>query len=457
MPVCGIYGTFGVGDDGRVDQGLDRLAHRGPDGRGTRSVGRAVHGHVRLSLVDLTDASAQPFRVKGGTLSFVGEVWNHAELREAERRKGRRFRTTGDTEVLAALLERLGPDALPLLDGMFSFAWSSESHDLLVRDRYGKVPLYVLRRGAEWEWASERKAWGRRGGLAVPLPPGSWLDLRTGKVTRWYEVPDEADDFSLVDVLREGVAKRLHADAPTCVLVSGGLDSSLILTLAAEAKPDVEAYVAWLDPASRDLAEARRLCAELGVRLNEVRLPEPTAEAMAEAVGVVEIASKAQAEIAFACLPLARRIAADGFKACLSGEAADELFGGYGNSCIKAAGLDDAGWVAHRRSLLEKMARGNFVRCNKAFMAHGVECRLPFMERRLVERVLTLGKADCPPGKGLLKAAARGLVPDRIVDRVKDTFQGGSGAAAAAARAVHDPLHFYHAEVRRRFGRCVMD
>lgn len=455
--MCGVFGTKGLKDDGRVERGLELLSHRGPDGRGIEAFGDSVHGHVRLSLVDPSPASSQPFRTRGGLLSFVGEVWNHRELRAGMEAEGERFSTSGDAEVLARMLARLGTGALERLDGMFAFAWSSASADVLARDRWGKVPLYVLRKGSTWEWASERKAWGRRGGQAVPLPPGTWLDLRTGKVVRWASFPDEPPEADVLGSLRKGVAKRLEADAPVCVLASGGLDSSLILALAVEHRPDVEAYVAWLDPRSRDLDNARRLCGELGVRLNEVRLPEPTPEAMAEAVGCVEVASKAQSEIAFACLPLAERIAADGFKACLSGEAADELFGGYGNSCIRAASLDDAGWVEHRRFLVSKMARGNFVRCNKAFMAHGVECRLPFMERELVEHVASLGKAECPPGKGLLKEAARGLLPGRIVDREKETFQGGSGVAEAAARAIHDPLHFYHAEVRRRFGRCVMD
>lgn len=104
---------------------------------------------------------------------------------------------------------------------------------------------------------------------------------------------------------------------------------------------------------------------------------------------------------------------------------------------------------------LDKMARGNFVRCNKAFLAAGVECRLPFLERELVESVLCLGKAACPPGKELLKRAAAGLLPAWVARRPKATFQGGSGLSAAAARAVASPVRFYNAEVRRHFGALV--
>jgi asparagine synthase (glutamine-hydrolysing) len=217
----------------------------------------------------------------------------------------------------------------------------------------------------------------------------------------------------------------------------------------------VVAYTAVYDPGSSDLHMARRLCRALGVELREVRVPAVTAGALSEALRTIEIRSKAQVEIAALCLPLARRMAADGFKACLSGEAADELFGGYGNLCIRASRTDDGGWRALRRRQLAKMARGNFVRCNKAFMAAGVECRLPFMERPLVESVLAMGKAECPPGKGLLKGAARGLLPPEVIRRPKETFQGGSGVAAAAARAVANPTRFYNAEARRLYGALV--
>jgi asparagine synthase (glutamine-hydrolysing) len=172
-------------------------------------------------------------------------------------------------------------------------------------------------------------------------------------------------------------------------------------------------------------------------------------------VTTIEIASKAQVEIALLCLPLAQCIAADGFKACLSGEAADELFGGYGNMCIKAAVANDPDWRNIRLAQLEKMSRGNFVRCNKVFLAYGVECRLPFMERGLVESVLSMGKRQCPPGKKLLKDVARGLLPAEVVNRPKETFQGGSGIAEAAGRILANPTKYYNAEVRRVFGSLV--
>jgi asparagine synthase (glutamine-hydrolysing) len=284
------------------------------------------------------------------------------------------------------------------------------------------------------------------------LPPATVLNLATGNLRRWYELPSDEPTSVLAD-LRDGVALRLVADAPLCCLVSGGLDSSLILALAKKDKPDVVAYTAKIDEASPDLIAARRICQELEVPLVEVAVEPPDAAALSQAVRAIELDSQAQVEIAALCLPLAQAIASDGFKACLSGEAADELFGGYGNMCIAASRVGDAGWRDIRVKQLDKMARGNFVRCNKAFMAHGVECRLPFMHRPLVESVLSMGKADCPPGKKLLKGIASAVLPEWVGKRTKETFQGASGAAAAATRAVPNRRRFYTAELRNAYGQ----
>lgn len=457
--MCGILGTFRL-PELDVESGLDLIAHRGPDGRGVAYPDDAVHGHVRLALVDLTAASAQPIRAGNGVLSFVGEIWNWRALRQRLADEGRWMGglPESDTGVLAGALFHWGIEAtLPRLEGMFAFAWSHRGGHWLVRDRFGKVPLYVHRSPAGgWAWCSELKGLGRDR-PAVAMPPGGLLSLVSGHCGPWYELPAPEDvapaspDQVLAD-LNEGVRLRLAADAPVCCLISGGLDSSLILALALAHHPQVTAYTAVLDPGSPDLDAARRLCADLGVRLVEVPVEPPTPATLAEAVRSIELASKAQVEIAAMCIPLARAVAADGFKACLSGEGADELFGGYGNMCIQASGSGDEAWRGIRVYQLAKMARGNFVRCNKAFMAAGVECRLPFLHRPLVEKVLGADKATCPPGKKLLKAAAAPVLPKWVINRVKETFQGGSGMSNAANRAVASPARFYNAERLAAFG-----
>jgi asparagine synthase (glutamine-hydrolysing) len=452
--MCGLFGTY-FRPDVDVSARLELLAHRGPDGSGVATSGPATHGHVRLALVDLTAASDQPFRLDDALLSFNGEIWNHRAVRRDLEALGRRFRTSGDTEVLAQALDHWGVDAaLPRLEGMFAFAWSAGGRHVLARDRFGKVPLYVARRGPGFVWSSERKAMDAAWGASA-LPAGSTLDLGTGRVARWYDPADASrpgENRPIADLLADGVAARLQADAPVCCLISGGLDSSLIVGLARATGRRVTAYTARLDDASADLRAARRLCAEWEVDLVEVPVAPPDAAALAEAVRVIEVPSKAQVEIAAMCLPLARAIGSDGFKACLSGEAADELFGGYGSMCIKGARADDREWRAIRLGQLAKMARGNFVRCNKVFMAAGVECRLPFMERSLVEATIAMSREACPPGKVALKRAASGIAPDWVVRRPKNTFQGGAGMSDAAALAVDNPTVFYNGECRSRYG-----
>jgi asparagine synthase (glutamine-hydrolysing) len=452
--MCGIAGGTGVSEDA-VAVMLARIVHRGPDGSGVASSGVAVHGHVRLSLVDLTAASSQPFLLAGSVLTFNGEIWNYKQLREII---GGEFTTTGDTEVLARVLNAKGLAGLNDLDGMFAFAWSSnDGQHWLVRDSFGKIPLYVAKHSRGFLWGSERKAFPK-GVHPIAVPAGHAFDLNTGKWVKWYTLPPRTllPSTSVLRMLREGVTKRMEADAPVCCLISGGLDSSLVLAIAVESGKDVAAYTAVVDHNSEDARSSRRLCAELGVRLVEVRCTAST-DAAVQAMDCIEIASKAQIEIASLCLPLAKRISEDGFKACLSGEAADELFGGYGNFCIQASSATDAEVVALRKESLAKMARGNFVRCNKAFMSAGVECRLPFMEQSLVEAAVQLTKRESVPGKKLLKDAAKSILPKWVISRQKDTFQGGSGASQVLASEIANPITFYNATLKKRFGYLPKD
>ncbi len=432
---------------------ISKLKHRGPDGIGLRSISGSVHAHVRLALVDLTNASGQPFqRNGGGILSWNGEVWNFVELRESLQRLGDAFNTTGDTEVLAALLDRFGIAGLKQIDGMFALAWTDRSGTTwLARDGRGKIPLYVRREESGWTWASERKAFFKGGGVEA-FEPGTAMNVADSQIVKWFE--DQAasyDEKVLIEALRSGVQKRLSADAPVCCLISGGMDSAAVLAIANQLNKDVTAFTAYQDPNSEDLKSARKLCAEIGVHLVEVDV-KPTREDYFAACESIEIASKAQIEIAVLCIPLAAKIASMGFKACLSGEAADELFGGYGNFCIQASRADDAGIVKLRQHQVEKMARGNFVRCNKAFMARGVECRLPFMDETIVRMAVNATKEQNPPGKKLLKKVLAGIVPQWVIKRQKETFQGAGGTATLAESLFESPKKSYNFHLNRMFG-----
>lgn len=454
--MCGIAGVYNSTsldlfcDDpaGVVEGMLDKIKHRGPDASGIESIGKCIHGHVRLSLVDLSSGSDQPFVKSSSVLSFNGEIWNYKELKRDLNSYS--FKTKGDTEVLMAQLDTYGLGCLNRLDGMFAFAYSSDDGHYLVRDRHGKIPLYYCEEGGSIKWASERKAFSRHD-KPVALPAGHILNLESGELSRWYNMKDAEplDEDSTIRLLKQGVAKRMQLDADICCLISGGIDSSLILTIAKEIRADICAYTAVFDERSPDLLAARRLCSELDTKLIEVKVSEPD---IAEAINTIEISSKAQIEIASLCIPLAKRISSDGFKACLSGEAADELFGGYGNFCIKSAKANDEEVLDLRMQQLSKMSRGNFVRCNKAFMAHGVECRLPFMEDDLVDRAIQSSLSYSPAGKKLLKRASTGVVPDFIIKRKKETFQGASNLSSYLSKKYTSPIKEYNNESKRIFG-----
>lgn len=433
---------------------LDRIAHRGPDARAINSQANAKHGHVRLSLLDLSAASNQPFKYKGALLSYNGELWNWKSLRKILESEGYTFKTKGDTEVLAAWLNKYGIKGLTDLDGMFAFAWTCHNNQTwLVRDSFGKVPLYVAKVGNGFAWASERKAFHPKA-RPISVPPGYAFHLNDAKWQKWYTLPnpDPLSSKEVLSLLEQGVRNRLDADAPVCCLISGGLDSSIILSLAKEYRHDVVAYTAVYNDKANDTQSARRLCKEFSVPLVEVPVNFEQSSIKA-ALTATEIPSKAQTEIAILCLPLARRIAEDGFKACLSGEAADEIFGGYGNFCIQASKDKRPDSIRKLRlQLLEKMSRGNFIRCNKVFMAHGVECRLPFMEQKLVESAIQMDLSESPAGKVLLKSAAKNVVPSWCIKRPKDTFQGGSGLSKTIENQISSPIKYYNSELKKIFG-----
>lgn len=465
--MCGLIGCAGpqaaaMSEDHCVGQ-LVKVEHRGPDDYGYARSDGVFLGHTRLAIQDTSAAAHQPFMADELILTYNGELWNAglwAGLQEA---------TKGDTEVVARLLQRYGIAALDLFDGMWAVAWhdtrGSAVH--LARDRWGKVPLYWATDGASYYWASEYKALPA-GLVGQPVQPG-WcmtIDPVTGMYVEdhWAkDVPisfDQPTPGRVLDLLRQGVQERLVGDRPIAFMLSGGLDSSLILALAAEQGfPPPVAYTAVYDPAAADLVAARRVAHYLGVHLVEVAVPEPTPATILQAVRTVEIPHKAQVEIALAHLPIMEQMKADGFAVCLSGEAADELFGGYGGMCIKAAKADDDGYRRIKLDAVEKMARGNFSRVNKAGMAYGVECRLPFMQSDLVELALQATKEESPPAKKLLKQAARlsGLLPDRIIDRVKHTFQGGTGIDRAAGQVAAEQgyvsaVAYYNHLARTEFG-----
>jgi len=305
---------------------------------------------------------------------------------------------------------------------------------------------------------------------AAGLPPAAatWVEPGTVveidgsggmSVERWYDAPAAPAETTLDSAaermrmeIASGVAERSISDVPVCALLSGGIDSSSVLSHLVSHVPDVVAFVAYRDPKSPDLLAAREVADRLGTELREIAVPAPTADDLSDVVRRIEMPHKAQVEIGWACLHLARSMSADGFKVTFSGEGADELMASYGFSYH---GVHKFGWHAYRKRTFLDQHRKNFARCNKVFLSHGVECRLPFLHTSLVEFALSLPQsavASRGRPKAVMSRAYSGLLPDRVVHRPKLAFQDGAGLKGAAAAAVGDPRRYYAAEFKRLVG-----
>lgn len=461
--MCGILGAVaGPEWDRALHRALDSIAHRGPDARGHVRRGDVFLGHVRLSVIDLSSASDQPFVRGDVALAFNGEIWNFREVRAELESMGHAFRTAGDTEVVAAALEQWGPSALDRLEGMFAIAWHDGRDLHLARDRFGEVPLHAAVQ-APFVFGSELKAlrsFGASPSSVRWVGPGEVWTLSGGRLStrRWwrpgaFEGPsDRAQAAEAVRVAFDASCdERTIADAPACFLLSGGIDSAAVVGAMRNSLPGAPAYTAVLNQKSPDLRAAREVAEAAGVDLVEVPVPVPTSSELASVIERIEMPHKAQVEIGWACLHLARRIQADGFKVTFSGEGSDELWASYG---FAYHGISQKGWRRFREELFLGQHRKNFARCNKVFMAHSVECRLPFLNADLVELALSLPR-EAVAAKGRPKAvfqdAVADLVPDRVVRRQKLAFQDGLGLKTAIASLLADPKVVYAGQFQQAF------
>lgn len=459
--MCGIVG--GLGEPSQA--ALNALEHRGPDHQAIVRESELWFGHARLSIVDVSSSSNQPFRCGNLTLTYNGELWNYVALRNELISFGHGFRTSGDTEVFAVALEQWGEDALPRMQGMFAAAWTSGDGVLhLARDRHGEVPLHAFV-GRPFTFASELKAFKAMGldprGYEWVEPGHVWCVAPDGiRKRRWYRDPEhgfEGDraqaEASVLAGVELGAVERTISDVPVCTLLSGGVDSAAVAAHLVKKIPNLVAYVAVMDRKSPDLRAAHEVAEHLGIELHEVSVPAPSSDDLARVVKIIEQPHKAQVEIGWACLQLAERMRSDGFKVTFSGEGSDELWASYG---FAYHGIKQKGWGAFRRELFHDQHRKNFARCNKVFMSAGIECRLPFLSTGLVETALSLPQDIVQRGKSRPKAVLQdshaGLLPKRIVERQKLAFQDGLGLKDECRKAAADPRAFYQGVWSELFG-----
>jgi len=379
--MCGIAGYFGRPEGGLparvlLQRMIGAIAHRGPDGQGVFADDRAGLAHARLSIVDLK-GGAQPMANADGTvwISFNGEIFNHVELRDDLIRRGHVFRTHSDTEVILHLYDEMGPDCVQVFNGDFAFAlWDKRRNRfMLARDRIGVRPLYYASRGAGLYFASEVKALLQVPGIeAEPdpialdqiftfwfplaprtifkgiaeLPPAHVLIATpdTIDVRRYWrlEFPDAEDkagwdargETEIADELRallsDATRIRLRADVPVGSYLSGGLDSSIVTAVAKRIVPDrLHSFSVTFDSAEFDESTFQR---EMVQALNTQHASIAcTGGSIAQAFpAVIRHAERPLLRTAPAPLfSLAKLVHDRGFKVVLTGEGADEVFGGY--------------------------------------------------------------------------------------------------------------------------------
>jgi asparagine synthase (glutamine-hydrolysing) len=428
--MCGITATFAAPSHVDVawltDVLTKHLAHRGPDGLGASASGRAVVAHARLAIVDVAGGQ-QPMRSEDGrtVLACNGEIYNHRDLRKGLP-SPQRFRSESDSEVILHLYSEQGSASVSSLDGMFAFFVTDGERFLAARDALGIKPLYVGEdeRGGFW-FASELKALVGRCRALTALPPGA-LVTESGVVERWYDPPwnervgtrSEVEPSEVLAELEKAVLKRLMSDVPLGVLLSGGLDSSVVAALVRRHQPKLDTFSVGVEGAP-DLEASRFLARALGFVHHECTYSvRDVSRRLDEIIYHLESYDAALVRSAVPCY-FVSDLAAKNVKVVLTGEGADELFGGYRHM----ARMRDAE-LLHRECarLLRGLHSMNLQRVDRMTMAHGLEGRVPFLDTGFVDFAMGIDpklKLKQPGGseKALLRSAASAVLPREISER----------------------------------------
>jgi len=437
----------------RAFEASQRMRHRGPDWSGVYADRRTILVHERLSIVDV-ESGAQPLRSPDGRLVLAvnGEIYDHMALRATV---DYAFTTASDCEVLLPLWRDRGVEFLNDIDGIFAFvAYDAETGDWLVaRDAIGVIPLYMGRtEDGTLVISSEMKGLFGLCRSFEEFPPGSYLRRGDKAPTRWYTPRWRAyeavrgapfDPLALRAAFESAVERQLMCDVPYGVLLSGGLDSSLVAATAAKfARRRVEsggADEAWWPrlhsfaiglEGSPDLAAARKVGTALGtVHHSFLFTVDEGIDALSEVIRHIETYDVTTIRASTPMFLLARRIKAMGIKMVLSGEGSDEAFGGYlyFHKAPNARAL-------HEETVrkLDKLHLFDCLRANKSMAAWGIEARVPFLDTRFLDVAMSFDPEHKLCGNGriekhVLRAAFEGALPDEILWRQKEQFSDGVG------------------------------
>lgn len=458
--MCGIVCAFDLKQPAavlrpRLLEMSRRVRHRGPDWSGIFDSEKAILTHERLAIVDPA-SGRQPLLSPDGqvVLAANGEIYNHRELRS--RFEGRyAFRTHSDCEVLLALYQEQGTGFLDELNGIFGFAIYDQEADryFIARDHMGIIPLYIgWDKDGTFYVASELKALEGTCTRIEPFPPGHYLSSEETGFQRWYSrewmqydaVRDNPTDISaLRKGLEDAVHRQLMSDVPYGVLLSGGLDSSITSAIAKRFAgrriEDDDATEAWWPQlhsfsvgleGSPDLAAARKVAAHIGTVHHEIQFTvQEGLDAIRDVIYQLETYDITTVRASTPMYLMARVIKSMGIKMVLSGEGADELFGGY-LYFHKAPSARDFHEETVRK--LEKLHMYDCLRANKSLAAWGIEGRVPFLDKEFMDIAMRINPDDKMINgermeKWVVRKAFESYLPESVAWRQKEQFSDGVG------------------------------
>jgi len=458
--MCGIVGVFELKSDSQnlrvqVLEMSKKIRHRGPDWSGIYCSDKAILAHERLSIVD-PQSGGQPLKSRDGKLilSVNGEIYNHLDLRKSLV-NNYEFLTHSDCEVILALYREKGIHFLEELNGIFAFALYDAENDcyLIARDHIGVIPLYMgWDKHGNFYVASELKALEGVCNRIQEFLPGHYLYSKEGEIKKWYNrdwsdyanVKDNTSDIhNLRIALEEAVHRQLMSDVPYGVLLSGGLDSSIISAIAKKYAarrieshdlqeawwPQLHSFAVGLK-GSPDLAAAKLVADHIGSVHHEIEFTiQEGLDALRDVIYHLETYDVTTVRASTPMYLLARVIKSMGIKMVLSGEGADEVFGGY---LYFHKAPDAQSFHEETVRKLSKLHLYDCLRANKSLAAWGVEGRVPFLDKEFMDVAMRLNPEDKMAKNGkmekwILRKAFEDYLPESIAWRQKEQFSDGVG------------------------------
>jgi asparagine synthase (glutamine-hydrolysing) len=458
--MCGVIGVFDLKVSSeelrpRVLVMSKKIRHRGPDWSGIYCCDKAILAHERLAIVDPV-SGAQPLSSEDGNLilSVNGEIYNHLELRN-RLKQNYHFKTKSDCEIILALYREKGVGFINDLSGILAFALYDKVNDtyLIARDHMGIVPLYKgWDKQGNFYVASELKSLEGICPRIETFPPGCYLYSRDGIEKQWYfpkwttydSVKDKTSDIAeLRKALEDSVHRQLMSDVPYGVLLSGGLDSSIVSAIARKFAsmrietqdlkeawwPRLHSFAVGLK-GSPDLAAAQKVADHIGTVHHEVVFSlQEGLDALSDVIYHLETYDVTTVRASTPMYLLARVIKSMGVKMVLSGEGADEIFGGY---LYFHKAPDAKSFHEETVRKLGKLHLYDCLRANKSLAAWGIEGRVPFLDKEFMEVAMQLNPQDKMAVNGkmekwILRKAFEDILPESVAWRQKEQFSDGVG------------------------------